>query len=223
MRRFVVVGTGRSGTGYMSNLLTACGIPCGHEQVFGPAQATRAEPVVWGKWEADASWLAVPRLPMLGVPVVLVTRHPLPTVRSMVRIGQFTDDGADGLYGSVIRAFRPEVYAERTEPDRALAMWLHWTVAAAAHADHVLALEHLTTERLTGVLHALGADVAPDVVRRALRSTPRSNQRRDRKRVQHRAVWRHHRRGLADIAKRVAAGLGYDPEQPPPRPEGGSP
>src|SRR5690606_42116289 len=102
-------------------------------------------------------------------------------------------------------------------------IWQHLSVAAAAHAVHTLALELLTRVRLTGVLHSLGDDVPPDVVRRALRSTPRSNQRPDRKRVQHRAVWRHHRRGLADIAKRVAAALGYDPEQPPPRPEGGSP
>ena len=219
MRRFVVVGTGRSGTGYMSRLLTACGIPCGHEQVFGPAQATRAKPVVWGKWEADASWLAVPRLPMLGVPVVLVTRHPLPTVRSMVQLGQFTDDGADGLYGSVIRAFRPEVYAERTEPDRALAMWVHWTVAAAAHADHILALEHLTADRLTGVLHDLGASVDLDTVQAALDTTPPANQAAHRKRISYRPSWTDHRRQLADLARRLAGLFGYDPD----RPEGGVP
>lgn len=219
MRRFVVVGTGRSGTGYMSRLLTAIGVPCGHEQVFGPAQATRVKPVVWGKWEADASWLAVPRLPMLGVPVVLVTRHPLPTVRSMVQLGQFTDDGADGLYGSVIREFRPEVYAERTEPDRALAMWVHWTVAAAAHADHILALEHLTADRLTGVLHDLGAGVDLDTVQAALDTTPPANRADHRKRISYRPSWTDHRRQLADLARRLAALFGYDPD----RPEGGVP
>ena len=32
---FLVIGTGRSGTGYMSKLLTSNGKPCGHESIYG--------------------------------------------------------------------------------------------------------------------------------------------------------------------------------------------
>ncbi len=31
---FIVVGTGRCGTGYVSHILRACGLPTGHESVF---------------------------------------------------------------------------------------------------------------------------------------------------------------------------------------------
>ena len=34
MLKFIVTGTGRSGTLYMAKVLTALGIPCGHESVF---------------------------------------------------------------------------------------------------------------------------------------------------------------------------------------------
>lgn len=32
---FLIIGTGRCGTGYAAGLVTACGFPTGHEEVFG--------------------------------------------------------------------------------------------------------------------------------------------------------------------------------------------
>ena len=51
----VIVGVGRSGTGYIAALLNAVGIDCGHEEHW-TADPERRRPV-----PVDASWLAVGR------------------------------------------------------------------------------------------------------------------------------------------------------------------
>ena len=35
MIEYLIIGTGRSGTGFMAHLLTNFGIRCGHESIFG--------------------------------------------------------------------------------------------------------------------------------------------------------------------------------------------
>jgi len=74
--RAVVVGTGRSGSGYIARALTAAGVRCGHEQVWG-----------FGKPDSqlvvESSWLAVRFLPL---PFVIwhQVRHPEAHLRSRI-------------------------------------------------------------------------------------------------------------------------------------------
>lgn len=79
--KYIVAGTGRSGTGYVSRLLTELGSRCGHEVVFTP----------WGirGWVAkqcgldgEAAWTSFPYLKLFKGPVVHVVRHPLRVIRS---------------------------------------------------------------------------------------------------------------------------------------------
>lgn len=207
--RFLVVGSGRSGTGHTAHLLRAAGVYCGHEQVFDTPQALGEAPANWGDYQADSSWLAVPCLPVPGVPAVLVVRHPLAVVKSMVEIGLFDDD-RDDRYTRVIRRHAPHVWDEGTVQDRALAMWLHWNTTAAAHAIHTVRLEALDGAALAALLAAVDAptDRADDAVRE-MASRPRYNTKADEKHVTYAPGWDRHRPGLAASARRLAARFGY--------------
>lgn len=75
---FVIVGTGRSGSGYVAQLLSALGIPTGHEGVFNPRPQRRDD------LKGDCSWQALPYLQDFEGKVLLHTRHPAKFIRSMV-------------------------------------------------------------------------------------------------------------------------------------------
>ena len=57
--KYLIVGTGRSGTGYVSQLLTLNGVPCGHEDIFNPWSNTVPSN---NEFLADASWLGAPHI-----------------------------------------------------------------------------------------------------------------------------------------------------------------
>ena len=114
--RFVVVGTGRSGTGYIASLFNAAGLRCGHEDVYNVQAGVRD---VWVKthrptplremrarlgeerrrrrarFDGDASWMAVPRLPHFRGAAFLQVRDPLAVVSSFQGT-RFFDAPADG-------------------------------------------------------------------------------------------------------------------------------
>lgn len=214
----MVAGTGRSGTGFTCHALRAVDIRCGHEQVFGPGNALPGSgPVQWGKFDGDSSWLAVPRLPMLGVTTVLVTRHPLATVRSLLAIGQFTGDRDEDPYNQVIYAHRPQVQRETTEHDRALAMWLMWTQAILPYAT---GRHQLETLHLPDLVRDLGggealADKAGNVDLAEVRRNPNAaNTKPAEKRAPvDTPAWEDFRRPLARTAIDLARTLGYDPDE----------
>jgi hypothetical protein len=104
----LVTGTGRSGTVYMAKVLTAAGVPCGHESMFTPEpaamvkerwqgdapprlsqrsqDASTADWVDVGTLRADASYMAVPYLAELPTTISLIhtVRHPLLVISSFV-------------------------------------------------------------------------------------------------------------------------------------------
>lgn len=80
--KFVIAGTGRSGSGYISRVLDLCGLSCGHENVFNPGMYTSG-----GRHSllGDSSWLVVPWLRSLPNAVIVFNqvRHPLDFINSM--------------------------------------------------------------------------------------------------------------------------------------------
>lgn len=207
----------------MARLLCASGVLCGHEQVFTVHTASPiAAPVLWGDYDADASWLAVPRLPMLGVPVLTVVRHPLAVVSSMVRLGTFGADRDQDPYTSVVYRWRPEVRRERTVQDRALAAWLHLTLTAVSCADMTVRLETVDATVLAQVLRRFGGrtDDAEENAGKALATVKEQgddgrNAKTGEKRGVYATAWGQHRTALAGMARDVAASLGYDPDRVP--------
>lgn len=76
--RAVIVGTGRSGSGYVARVLDAAGIRCGHESWWNPF-GTRADGLA-----VDSSWCALP-LGLDGYTGLVwhQLRHPLDVVSSL--------------------------------------------------------------------------------------------------------------------------------------------
>lgn len=177
MEHFVITGSGRCGTRYAAELLTRCGVSCGHEATFHPENAAgwRGVPLDWGDRVADASWMAAPHvdiLTYLGVPVILLVRDPLEVVRSLVELAFFSSHPVQRANPchNVLRTHLPWIYEEyATEHDRALAMWVGLTKRALSRAELVIRFADLVASpaAVVELLRWAGrhdaADSAPDV------------------------------------------------------------
>lgn len=82
--RFVITGAPCSATGYAAQVLTAAGVPCGHEEIVGQHRTpSRWLPPPAGP-RGESSWLAAPLLWALPVATVVhLVRHPLNWVVSL--------------------------------------------------------------------------------------------------------------------------------------------
>jgi hypothetical protein len=208
--RFVVTGSGRCGTKWISKALTRAGVPCGHESVFGPGPE-----VVWpNDLAADSSWMAATQLDEMDVPVLLLVRHPLAVVRSLVEIGFFAEwDQGNPCHAPLRRAF-PLVYDWDTPQDRALEMWLSLTTAALGRAEMVVRLEQIDAALFSRVLWWAGADESADAGATLDEVPPcnRHEESRQRTGVTHDPVWGAHDPVLACRARELATTLGYQDE-----------
>ena len=147
--RFVVTGSGRCRTKWVSEALTRAGVPCGHEAVFGPH-----EPSPWSEEPllGDSSWMAATMLDEIQEPVALLVRHPLAVIQSWVDIGFFSHDTGNPTHGP-LRRFAPELYAPGRSPaDQAAGMWHRLTYAGLIRAEMVLRVEQFDTWMLARLI-----------------------------------------------------------------------
>ncbi len=156
--RFLITGTGRCGTTWAANTLTANGVPCSHQHI-------RHEHVLAGAYEwpdgavGDSSYEAVPLLPHLRpmvAKVVVLVRHPVDVAHSWLQLGVFTDEWRtqDDLLQKVLAKHLPAIYGQPDAASRALWFWLEWNRLALQYADTVLLLNNTTPHRLlTAVDH----------------------------------------------------------------------
>src|ERR1039458_1320553 len=101
--RFVIVGTGRSGTKYASELFSQLGIPCGHESFFDPGHAAQ------DNLAGDASFGVVPFLNKFSGVVFHQVRHPL-SVLSSIAATKFFESPVPYLpYLELIEDCLPEI------------------------------------------------------------------------------------------------------------------
>ena len=204
----IVTGTGRCGTRYTHEVLRAAGINAGHEKVFTYKVGLGVRQPEWGEYQADVSWFAVPRLVEQDCPSVLVVRHPIRVVQSMLELGWFAP-GQRKIVLTTVEHFRPDVPKERTRPDACLALWLAWNLAALPHVQAVVRLEAADFERR--LLDGLGIDASPDpdYLAEVRADWERMNTKQDKK-VSHPPVdWSTFRPGLRHAALDLAERLGY--------------
>jgi hypothetical protein len=143
MSKLVITGTGRSGTGWCAAILNSAGIFTGHERVFGPKQVRPYSFIDWAEYHADASWLAVPRLPLMNVRAALVVRNPLEVVASMAHlrfgmephINPFTQVASDA--------------GMTPDPDGYLRFWLNWNQRAFPNVEAVFTFDQLLANPMT--------------------------------------------------------------------------
>ena len=70
----LIVGTGRSGTGWCAQVLRRAGLNCGHQSVFKHEHTLTQTLPAWGDYDADSSYEAVPMLPRLYPNVYVILR-----------------------------------------------------------------------------------------------------------------------------------------------------
>lgn len=153
--RFVVTGTGRSGTAYCALVLQEQGVRAGHEAVYRPDHRGS-----WRGLEGDVSWLAVPRLEAERFEgrVVHVVRDPRWCIRSSLRIGKFQRAPRDETpWLRYARLHCPTAWLAADPYERACRFWVEWNQRAEAVADVTLRLEALSPAVL---LDAIGRDLA---------------------------------------------------------------
>lgn len=141
--RLVVTGTGRSGTGWAAAILNSAGVFCGHENVFTPRTVKPLTYIDWCGYKADASWLAVPRLPLMNVRAALIVRNPLEVVASMTHIG-FGCGMHDNDHAEIAAdaGMTPDL-------DGYLRFWVHWNELAFRHVEAIFTLDQLLQNPMT--------------------------------------------------------------------------
>lgn len=168
MTRFVVTGTGRSGTSWITEVLRRTGLNAGHEEVYA-FEALRP----WGDWDGDASFMAVPYLEM-GAPtddlrIVHLVRHPSRVIASIYEVGLGWVPGDN----PPMRAWLPDLCAQ-TDADalgheehfeRLCAIWCRMIDAAETHARATFRIEDLAdvteARRFMDAIGHPDRDVAP--------------------------------------------------------------
>ena len=230
--RFVLTGTGRSGTGYTAALLTAAGLPCGHERYFraSPAVGEVAvprddrlgalrRPIGRVRESArrrripdmgDASWMAVPRLHRFSGLRILQVRHPMKVVRSFVVTDLFSPQSPYRAQ----RNYALRFFAPTLDPVLdAMRWWVHWNEWAMRHTEICFPLERLDRRVLARLIECIGidqpearAELALSATRRSVNSTVERGGRTPALR------WSDLPRGPAlDRLESLAVDLGYDP------------
>jgi len=193
----IVTGSGRSGTRWLSRSLTAAGVTCGHESVYGVERFERGVALDDRLWRAEASWL----VPMARyIPddayIVHVHRHPLEVIGS--RLGRVGTESFARHWSIVTRHF-PDL--GRTDALTALAtMWVEWIGLLAPIAHEMRALSDVYPE----TVRRWASRVNPDAVAVAV---PRDQNRAEGTLVQ-RVTWSQveHVPGLIQVARQ----LGYE-------------
>jgi hypothetical protein len=135
--RGAVIGTGRSGTGYMAAVLKAAGLDAGHELYWHAHRGVRHSEL-----DVDVSWLALPDIESgrWAGPVLHVVRHPVDTVRSLLGTRLFAESEMDNPYSSYARVHARTV-ADRFDLAAAVEFWCEWNARCAAVADATIRLE----------------------------------------------------------------------------------
>ncbi len=184
--KFLITGCARSGTGYIATLLTALGIPCGHERVFCPTHLRKGEDLLWPDqvW-GESSWLAAPYIDALplDLPVLHQVREPTAFVRSKVRTRFFE---VPTWYKSFAERVAPDLL-EGTSVERSMRYWITWNrmVAAAgnAHGRPYLRyrLEDIDAPLLRQIFELIGVEVPNDHLDAVLAKHPRNYNTRGRK------------------------------------------
>lgn len=140
MLSLVVIGAGRSGTGWAARQLTESGTPCGHESVFdwhptsdptrrldypGRTPSDHEHP---GPIAAEASLAAIAYLHTLSEDVALwhIARDPAACIGSWAHSGILEDDASP--YGAFCRAQVPTIAGEEHPLGRAAAWVGEWNL-----------------------------------------------------------------------------------------------
>lgn len=159
--RFVITGTGRCGTEYLSFLLRLSHIKCGHQDVFRHENTLSGE-WDWKDYEGDSSFEAVPMLHKIkeeGTKIIHVIRNEDDVVSSWVSLGVFRDDMEQRYndFYRVLQDFDSVVMKKMTPENRCRLFYRSWNDYAAEYADHTIQIEEFQPVDIFVILDRLDA------------------------------------------------------------------
>lgn len=168
--KFLFTGTGRCGTNYMASVMSAMNIPTGHEAVFNPKNVLN-DPIPWGAWRGDSSWLAAPYLKDFKGMVFHLVRHPLDVVSSLCAGQWFRHPGDYGELAFRARSLEP-VYSDYPM-EQAARFVVEWNGMIEPWAHYRIPIEAVDQSTLNMVTHAVRTPRSLSRIDSALERIPR--------------------------------------------------
>jgi hypothetical protein len=158
MLEFIIVGTGRCGTGYMSRLVTSAGKSCGHESIFNPEfKGSLYKTYLAG----DSSWLAVPYLHLVAdtTKIIHIVRNPLNVFRSWFfdqnTVLSLAPSSTLSVYSNYLLRHYPNVVKQDTQIDKAIIYYIECNERIMKYERSIL---FKVEDKPNEILRYLGAD-----------------------------------------------------------------
>lgn len=157
--RAVITGTGRSGSGYIAQVLREAGVPCGHEEWWNPQHVHTDGLLI------DSSWCALAiGLDRYKGHVFHQVRHPLDVVSS------FMHEEPDSTYRPLRLQTMP------TDPDDpvefGMLAWYCYVELAEHRAQRTWRLEDVNPGLIVDIAAAVGVDLSIDKAQDAIDAVP---------------------------------------------------
>lgn len=180
--RFCVVGTGRCGTTWIADVLTAGGIRCGHEDLWRPDRyydrwwswGSEAEEI---KYEGDASLYALPYLEAQRTSasndqhfdglIIHLVREPLACISSLAGWRLPSWPNRQGIGGEFVnKNCRFEFTGDQIRD--AANYWVEWNDRCDQVADLQVQVENINAERLSELMNIAGHGLSADRAQAAI-------------------------------------------------------
>jgi hypothetical protein len=165
--RFVIVGTGRSGTRYISQVLTLAGIRCGHE-AWWTTRGTRAIRLL-----GDASWLALFNLDDFRGHVYHQVRDPIDVISSLAATSMNPEWRARHPTSHAFHAHRSQYVTFSGDPLVDAMQFVNvYLTEAERVAERTWRVEDVDAEIIIQIAADIGRRLTREAAQAALRSVP---------------------------------------------------
>ena len=188
MKKFVIIGTPRSGTTYIADVWGGLGMSCGHEKIFQNWGQNLETFAGWGiTWmQGVASYSAMPFVDKIEEPHVVFhqIRDKQKTVESIMAFGwlsenpgymnfqNFLDYHCDG------ELFKIKDYKERVEK-----FYDIWNHKCSLVADYSYNVEELNTDKMLDMCAMIGVNFDVERIETTLQNIPKNTNAKDHLKV----------------------------------------
>ena len=171
---FVVVGTGRCGTTWLSDVLTKAGCPTGHEDVFTPLGYTE---MWWWQGEdgkthnlkGDVSLYAVPALHLWDGPILHQVREPLACIGSLTGWALPSFPNMQGSGGEYVNRYLGWTCSDQITASARY--WVQWNEMCERGRSYLrYRVEDAGPELLHDLLAFVGESLSLSTIQRAYRT-----------------------------------------------------
>lgn len=140
---FIITGCGRSSTQYTAEVLTAAGLPCGHETVCSSWTDEYGDDGLWRtETGGESSWQAAPfagAMQAEGVKVIHLIRHPAEVASSLIANEMLCLDSPEASpkpWHNFATTYIGDRFWRLHPHDRALWFWTEWNLLISAADLH---------------------------------------------------------------------------------------